>query len=187
MRTIVCLALLAVITLLGLPLLHEVLAQFGWFRSYDGPMEVVSTLADQARKIGDMPKIEYAFAFLGGMIFATLIDAFLERIERRQSKNYALLGDKAVRLGLTIQAELESATRRRDHPPPSLLAEVNALMVELKEVGIPVPVPPKGTEVDKWIEMAGVYCSHVGELLRNAHVRKAKRIAGPVQERLESN
>ena len=150
-------------------------------------MDVLSTLANQARKIGGVPNIEYVLVFLGGMTFATLIDAFLERIARRRSKNYILLGDKAVRLGQSIQTELESLARRRDHPPPTLLAEVNALMVELKEAGIPVPIPPKGTEVDKWVEMAGVYCSHVGQLLRNVRIGKAKRIAGPVQVRLESN
>jgi hypothetical protein len=150
-------------------------------------MDVLSTLANQARKIAGMPNIEYALVFLGGMTFATLMDAFFERVERRQSKNYVLLGDKAVRLGQSIQTELESLSRRRDHPPPTLLAEVNALMVELKEAGIPVPIPPKGTEVDKWVEMAGVYCSHVGQLLRNVRIGKAKRIAGLVQVRLESN
>jgi hypothetical protein len=150
-------------------------------------MDVLSTLANQARKIAGMPNIEYVLVFLGGMTFAALMDAFLERVERRQSKNYVLLGDKAVRLGQSIQTELESPTRRRDHPPPTLLAEVNALMVELKEAGIPVPIPPKGTEVDKWVEMAGVYCSHVGQLLRNVRIGKAKRVAGLVQARLESN
>jgi hypothetical protein len=150
-------------------------------------MDVLSTLANQARKIAGMPNIEYVLVFLGGMTFAALMDAFLERVERRQSKNYVLLGDKAVRLGQSIQTELESLSRRRDHPPPTLLAEVNALMVELKEAGIPVPIPPKGTEVDKWVEMAGVYCSHVGQLLRNVRIGKAKRVAGLVQARLESN
>jgi hypothetical protein len=32
-----------------------------------------------------------------------------------------------------------------------------------------------------------VYCSHVGQLLRNVRIGKAKRIAGLVQVRLESN
>jgi hypothetical protein len=35
----------------------------------------------------------------------------------------------------------------------------------LRKAGIPVPFA-KGTEVEKWLEMASVYCSHVGPLLR---------------------
>jgi len=61
------------------------------------------------------------------------------------------------------------------------------LMEDLKEAGIPVPVPPKGTEVDRWLELAGVYFSHVGPLLRSARINKARRVAGPVQMRLKSS
>lgn len=187
MRTIVCWALLAVLTLLALPLLQDVAVQFArQHHSYDTPISIVSALADFARRIGDIPNLAYMLAFIGGMTFATVIDAFLRRIEQRQSKNYALLGDKAIQLGQLIEIELGSANRRRDHPPPSLLAEVNSLMVDLKRVGIPVPVPPKGTEVDKWLEMAGVYYGHVGVLLRDGHIQETKNIAGLVQMRLGS-
>jgi len=35
-------------------------------------------------------------------------------------------------------------------------------MFDLRKAGIPVPFAPKGTEVERWLEMASVYCSHVG-------------------------
>ena len=188
MRTIVCWALFAVLILLALPLLQDVAVQFAQqHHSYDNPIRIVSTLADFARIIGDIPSLAYVLAFVGGMTFAALIDAFLRRIEQRQSKNYALLGDKAIHLGQLIESELGIAHRRRDHPPPSLLAEVNSLMVDLKRVGIPVPVPPKGTEVDKWLEMAGVYYGHVGPLLRDGHIKETEDIARLVQMRLSSS
>jgi hypothetical protein len=187
MRTIVCWALLAVLILLALPLLQDVAVPFAQqHHSYDNPMRIVSTLADFARRIGDIPSLAYVLAFVGGMTFAALIDAFLRRIEQRHSKNYALLGDKAIHLSQLIESELGSAHRRRDHPPPSLLAEVNSLMVDLKRVGIAVPLPPKGTEVDKWLEMAGVYYGHVGPLLRDGHIKETEDIAGLVQMRLSS-
>jgi hypothetical protein len=154
--------------------------------AYDNPIRIVSKLADFARRIGDIPNLEYVLAFVGGMTFATLIDAFLRRITQRQAKNYALLGDQATHLGQVIEIELRSAHRRRDHPPPSLLAEVNSLMVDLKGVGIPVPIPPKGTEVDKWLEMAGVYYSHLGPLLRDGHINETRGLAELVQMRLSS-
>jgi len=187
MRTIVCLALLAIVMILGLPLLQEMAVQFGWSDSYEDPMRTISAAADNARSIGNNPDFEYLLAFVGGMTFATLLNAFLGRTEKRRSKNYALLGDKVLRLAHSIQAEMESVSRRRDHPPPPLLGEVNSLMEDLKEAGIPVPVPLKGTEVDRWLELAGVYFSHVGPLLRSARINKARRIAGPVQMRLESS
>ncbi len=187
MRTIVCWALLAVLTFLVLPLLQDVAAQVArQHHLYDNPIRVVSALADFARKISEIPNLEYVLAFIGGMTFATLIDAFLREIEQRQSKNYTLLGDKAIHLGQLIEIELGSAHRRRDHAPPSLLGEVNSLMVDLRRVGIPVPVPPKGTDVDKWLEMAGVYYSHVGPLLRDGHIKETRDIAGLVQMRLSS-
>jgi hypothetical protein len=187
MRTIVCWALVALLTLLALPLLEDVAVHFArQHHTYDNPIKIISTLADFARRIGDIPNLEYVLAFVGGMTFATLTDAFLRRSAQRQAKNYALLGDKATHLGQLIEIELGSAHRRRDHAPPSLLAEVNSLMVDLKRVGIPVPVPPKGTEVDKWLEMAGVYYSHLGPLLRDGHIKEIRGIAGLVQMRLSS-
>lgn len=47
-------------------------------------------------------------------------------------------------------------------------------MFDLRKAGIPVPFAPKGTEVEKWLEMASVYCSHVGPLLRDGHQGEAR-------------
>ena len=94
MRTIVCLALLAIVTILGLPLLQEMAVQFGWSDSYEDPMRTISAAADNARSIGNNPDFEYLLAFVGGMTFATLLNAFLGRTEKRRSKSYALLGER---------------------------------------------------------------------------------------------
>lgn len=50
-------------------------------------------------------------------------------------------------------------------------------MLDLRKSGIPVPFAPKGTEVEKWLEMASVYFSHIGPLLRDGHLREARRVA----------
>jgi hypothetical protein len=181
------LALLAVLVLLGLPLLEELATQSHWLRSYDGPTKVISELAHQSKRITALRNFDYLFVFLGGMTFATVLDAFFERIQLRRSKNYASLGDKAIRFGQTILAEMQDAARRRDSPPSYLLAELNVLLLDLKDAGIPVPVPPKGTEVDRWLETAGVYLSHIGPLLRDGRIGKAKRIADLMQMRLDSS
>ena len=80
--------------------------------------------------------------------------------------------------------EKTNINRQRDHASASLLAEVNALMLDLRRAPIPVPLAPKGTEVEKWLEMASVYFSHLGPLLRDGHVGEAKGVASLVQLRL---
>jgi hypothetical protein len=181
------LALLAMVVLVCLPLLQEAATQFEWLRAYGGATKVVSELADQSKRITAHPNFDYVLVFLGGMTFATLMDALFERLGLRRSKTYRLLGDRAIRLGQTIQAEMQDAARRRDNPPAYLLAELNALVLDLKVAGIPVPIPPKGTEADRWVELAGTYLSHVGPLLRSGRIVKARGIAGPVQMRLDSS
>ena len=42
----------------------------------------------------------------------------------------------------------------------------------------------KGTELEKWVEMASVYFSHLGPLLRDGHVSQAREVADLVQMRL---
>src|ERR1700730_5415120 len=108
----------------------------------------------------------------------------LRELKGVQSKTYAALGDKAIHVRQAIQMELDNVRRQRDHAPASLLAEVNSLMFDLRKAGIPVPFAPKGTDVDKWLEMASVYFSHVGPLLRDGHVREAKGMSELVQIRL---
>jgi hypothetical protein len=124
--------------------------------------------------------------FVGGLTLGTWIDAILTGTEGRQSEKYAALGDKAVRAREAIQTELEKVDRQRDHASASLLAEVNSLMLHLRKAGIPVPFAPKGTEVEQWLEMASVYFSHVGPLLRDGHLREARGVAELVQMRLGS-
>lgn len=51
------------------------------------------------------------------------------------------------------------------------------MMLDLRKAGIPAPFAPKGTEVEKWLEMASVYFSHVGPLLRDGHLGEARRVA----------
>jgi len=104
--------------------------------------------------------------------------------EGRQFEKYAALGDRAIRVTQAIQVELGNVDRQRDHAPASLLAEVNSLMLDLKKAGIPVPFAPKGTDVEKWLEMASVYFSHLGPFLRDGHVGEARGIAELVQMRL---
>ena len=58
------------------------------------------------------------------------------------------------------------------------------MMLHLKKAGIPVPFAPKGTEVEKWLEMASVFCSHVAPLLRDGHLVQARGVAELVQIRL---
>ena len=110
--------------------------------------------------------------------------AILTGNKGRRSEKYAALGDRAVRIREAIQMELEKVDRQRDHASASLLAEVNSLMLDLRKAGIPVPFAPKGTEVEKWLEMASVYLSHLGPLLRDGHLGEAKGVANLVQLRL---
>ena len=127
------------------------------------------------RSLGDLPHFEYVLAFVGGLTLGIWIDAILTGTDWHQSKKYAALADKAVRVREAIQLELGKVDRQRDHASPSLLAEVNSLMLDLRKAGIPVPFAPKGTEVEKWLEMASVYFSHIGPLLRWSPQRSTGR------------
>jgi hypothetical protein len=182
MRRLIRWISLAALTVLVLPVLHEFALQH---QLYHNPTGGVSTLLEYVRRIGDFPNFEYVLAFVGGLTLGTWIDAVLAGTEGRQSKTYAALGDKAIHVRQAIQMELDNVRRQRDHAPASLLAEVNSLMFDLRKVGIPVPFAPKGTDVDKWLEMASVYFSHVGPLLRDGHVREAKGMSELVQIRLD--
>jgi hypothetical protein len=172
---------LAALAFLLLPILSEFVLQY---RLYENQIESVSTLLAYLRRIGQIPRFEYVLAFVGGLTVGTWIDAILTGTAGRRSKKYASLADKAILVGETIQIELRRVDRQRDHASASLLAEVNSLMLDLKKAGIPVPFAPKGTEVEKWLEMASVYCSHVGPLLRDGHIGQARGVAELVQMRL---
>jgi hypothetical protein len=187
MRTIVGGALIALLLLLALPLLQELAIQLaGADPFYENAASVISPFAERARRIIDNPAFNYALTFIGGMTFATLADAFFKKAEQRQSTNRALLGDKASRLGRLIQMELQrsygGATMRR-----RLCWRVNALMIDLERAGMPVPHRPKGMELDKWFEMAAVYFSHIGPLLRDGHYSEARGIAALVQRGFRSS
>jgi hypothetical protein len=181
MRRLIRWISLAVLAVLVLPILHEFALQH---HLNDNPTESVSTLLEYVRRIGDIPQFEYVLAFVGGLTLGTWIDAILTGTEGRQSEKYAALGDKAIRVREAIQMELGNVDRQRDHASTSLLAQVNSLMLDLRKAGIPVPFAPKGTEVEKWLEMASVYFSHVGPLLRDGHLREARGVAELVQMRL---
>ena len=174
---------MAALTVLVLPILHEFAIQH---QLYDIPTGSVSTLLEYVRRIGDIPHFEYVLAFVGGLTLGIWMDAILTGNIGRRSFLYAALGDRAVRVREAIQMELGNVDRqtRRDHASASLLAEVNSLMLDLKKAGIPVPFAPKGTDVEKWLEMASVYLSHLGPLLRDGHLGEAKGVANLVQLRL---
>ena len=172
---------LAALAVLLLPILHEFAIQH---QVYNNPLESVSTFLGYVRNLGDLPHFEYVLAFVGGLTLGIWVDAILTGTDWHQSKKYAALADKAVRIREAIQLELGKVDRQRDHASPSLLAEVNSLMLDLRKAGIPVPFAPKGTEVEKWLEMASVYFSHVGPSLRDGHLREARGVAELVQMRL---
>lgn len=172
---------LAALVVLLLPILSEFALQY---HLYENQTESVSTLLGYVRRIGQIPHFEYVLAFVGGLTLGTWIDAILTGSAGHQSKKYASLAEKAIRVGEAIQIELGRVDRQRDHASASLLAEVNSLMLDLKKAGIPVPFAPKGTEVEKWLEMASVFCSHVGPLLRDGHLVQARGVAELVQIRL---
>ena len=181
MRPLIRWTLLAALTVLVLPVLHEFALQH---HAYDNPTGSASTLLGYVRRVGDIPNFKYVLVFVGGLTLGTWIDAILGGTEGRRSEKYAALGNKAIRVREAIQTELNNVSRQRNHAPASLLAEVNSLMFDLGKAGIPVPFAPKGTDVGKWLEMASVYCSHVGPLLRDGHVREGRGIAELVQMRL---
>ena len=135
-------------------------------------------------KARDLPYFKYVLTFVGGLTLGTWMDAILTGTTGHRSKKCAALADKAIRLREAIQLELGKVDRQRDHVSASLLAEVNSLMLDLRKAGIPVPFAPKGTEVEKWLEMASVYFSHIGPLLRDGHLREARGVAELVQMRL---
>ena len=85
------------------------------------------------RRIGGIPHFEYVLAFVGGLTLGTWIDAIIMGTEGRQSEKSAALGEKAVRVREAIQMELSNVERQRDHASPSLLAEVNSLMLDLRK------------------------------------------------------
>jgi len=172
---------LVALVVLVLPILHEFALQH---QVYNNPPESVLTLLEYVRRLGDLPHFEYVLAFVGGLTLGTWMDAILTGTEGRQAEKYAALADRAMRVREAIQLELGKVDRQRDHASPSLLAEVNSLMLDVRKAGIPVPFAPKGTEVEKWLEMASVYFSHVGPLLRDGHLREARGVAELVQMRL---
>ena len=181
MRRLIRWISLAVLAVLLLPILNEFALQD---HLYDNPPESVSTLLEYVRRIGDIPHFEYVLAFVGGLTLGIWTDAILTGNKGRRSEKYAALGDRAVRVREAIQMELSNVERQRDHASASLLAEVNSLMLDLRKARIPVPFAPKGTDVEKWLEMASVYYSHVGPLLRDGHLREARGVAELVQMRL---
>src|SRR6476469_7844391 len=181
MRRLIRWISLAVLAVLLLPILNEFALQH---HLYDNPPESVSTLLEYVRRIGDIPHFGYVLAFVGGLTLGIWTDAILTGNKGRRSEKYAALGDRAVRVREAIQMELSNVERQRDHASASLLAEVNSLMLELRKAGIPVPFAPTGTEVEKWLEMASVYFSHIGPLLRDGHLGEARHVAELVQTRL---
>ena len=106
---------------------------------YEIPPGILSSLSEYVQRVSDVPNFDYLLAFIGGLTFGTWIDAILRGTECRQSEKYAALADKAGHLTEAIQIELGNVNRQRDHASASLLAEVNALMLDLRRARIPVP------------------------------------------------
>jgi len=123
-------------------------------------------------------------AFVCDLTLGTWTDAILAGAEGRKSEKFTELADRAFQVRESIQSELADVNRQRDHASPSLLAEVDSLMVDMRKARIPAPFAPKGTELEKWLEMASVYFSHVGPRLRDGHVSQAREVANLVQMRL---
>ena len=136
MRRLIRWTSLAALTVLVLPILHDFAIQH---QLYDTPTGRISTLLEYVGKVGDLPNFKYLLAFFGGLTLGTWIDVILTGTRGRQSEKYAALGDKAIRLAEAIQMELDNVNRQRDHASASLLAEVNALMLNLRKAGIPYP------------------------------------------------
>ena len=141
MRRLIRWSSLAALTILVLPLLHEFAIQH---QLYEIPPGILSTLSEYVRTVSDVPNFTYWLAFIGGLTLGTWIDAILKGTEGRQSEKYAALADKASRLTEAIQIELSNINRQRDHASASLLAEVNALMLDLRRARIPVPFGTQG-------------------------------------------
>ena len=143
MRRLIRWISLAALAVLVLPILHEFSLQH---HIYTNPPESVSIFLGYVLRIGEIPHFEYLLAFVGGLTLGTWIDATLTGTEGRQSKKYAALADKTIRVREAIQTELGKVDRQRDHASASLLAEVvNSLILDLRKTGIPVPFAPKGT------------------------------------------
>jgi hypothetical protein len=183
MRPLVRWLSLAALVVLVLPILNEFALEN---YIYNSPTGTISTLFVYVQRISEIPYYKYALAFVGGLTLGTWIDAILTGAKSRKSREYVELADRAFQVREAIQSELENAGRQRDHAPPSLLAEVNSLMLDMRKAKIPAPFAPKGTELEKWLEMASVYFSHVGPLLRDGHVSQAREVAELVQMRLST-
>ena len=117
MRRLIRWISLAALAVLLLPILHEFAPQH---QVYSNPPESVSTFLGYVRSLGDLPHFEYVLAFVGGIILGIWIDAILTGTDWSQSKKYAALADKAVRVREAIQLELGKVDRQRDHASPSL-------------------------------------------------------------------
>lgn len=172
---------LAALIVLVLPILHEFALEN---HIYNSPGERISTLLGYLRTISEIPHYRYVLAFAAGLTLGISIDAILAGAEGRNSKRFTQLADRAFQVRESIQSALADVNRQRDHASPSLLAEVDSLMVDMRKAGIPVPFAPKGTELEKWLEMASVYFSHVGPQLRDGHLSQAREVADLVQMRL---
>jgi hypothetical protein len=170
MRRLIRWISLAALAVLLLPILHDVALQH---QVYNNPPESVSTFLG-LRSLGDLPHFEHVLAFVGGLTLGIWIDALLTRTDWSQSKKYAL-ADKAVRAREAIQLELGKVDRQRDHASPSLLADVNSLMLDLRKAGIPVPLAPAGTEVEKWLDGLGLLQSHRATVTRWSPQRSTGR------------
>ena len=129
MRRLIRWISLAALAVLLLPILHEFVHQH---QVYNNPPESVSTFLGYVRSLGDLPHFEYVLAFVGGLTLGIWIDAILTGTDWPQSKKYAALADKAVRVRETIQLEMGKVDRQRDHASPSRRQLLDA---RLKESG----------------------------------------------------
>jgi hypothetical protein len=108
MRRLIRWISLAALAVLLLPILHEFALQH---QVYNNPPESVSTSLGYVRSLGDLPHFEYVLAFVGGLTLGIWIDAILTGTDWHQSKKYAALADKAVRVREAIQLEGRQAKR----------------------------------------------------------------------------
>ena len=95
MRLLIRWTLLAALTVLVLPVLHEFAFQH---HVYDNPTGGASTLLGYVRRIGGIPNFKYVLVFVGGLTLGTWIDAILGGSEGRRSEKYAALGNTAIRV-----------------------------------------------------------------------------------------
>jgi hypothetical protein len=177
-------ALLAVFTILVLPVIQEFAVNFArdW-GLYDNPTESASAAWGYIQVIASIPYFESLLTFVGGLTLGVWIDTILRRRPTFKER-LATLGERSIKLASNIGVTLSNYGE--DELPPSIFAEIRAIYVEYTKVGL----PKLGTTVKLLgktkLELARAFLSHVGPLLRDGHYKEAQRVANKMIENVRS-